>query len=37
MAKGNSGNLLQHTVEAEIAKRITRSGELHLVCTHTHD
>jgi hypothetical protein len=34
VARGNDGNLLQHGTEAELATRLAREGELHLVCTH---
>lgn len=35
MARGNDGNLLQHTVEAKIATELAGQGQgLYLVCTH---
>ena len=38
MARGNDGNLLQHTVEAEIIAALTAGMDppsLYLVCTHS--
>ena len=35
MAKGNDGNLLQHTIEVETASWLTaKSKKLHVVITH---
>ena len=39
MAKGNDGNLLQHSIECALARKLSDDGVngLHLVCTHAMD